>query len=70
MARVRYWKDIDVLDIVLKKGPYKFSEPIAEDVVLDLSQSGEILSIEIHQATKRLAKPLAQQLAHRYLATR
>lgn len=70
MASVRYWKDIDVLDIVLKRGPYKFSEPIADDVVLDISQSGEILSIEIHHATRRLARPLAQRLAHRYLVVR
>mgnify|MGYP001614040370 FL=1 len=70
MAVVRYWKDIDVLDIVLKKGKYTYSQPVAEDVVLDVSQSGEILSVEIHHATKRLAKPLAQQLSHRYLVAR
>lgn len=70
MATVRYWKDIDVLDIVLKKGKYQFSEPVSEDVLLDVSQAGEILSVEIHHATKRLARPLAQRLAHRYLAVR
>ncbi len=70
MAIVRYWKDIDVLDIVLKKGKYQFSEPVADDVVLDVSESGEILSVEIHRATKRLAKPLAQRLAHRYAVAR
>lgn len=66
MAQVRYWKDIDVLDIVLKKGPYQFSEPVADDVVLDVSRTGEILAVEIHHATKRLARPLAQRLARRY----
>ena len=70
MAVVRYWKDIDVLDIVLKKGKYKFSEPVADDVVLDVSEGGELLSIEIHHATKRLARPLAQRLVHRYLVPR
>jgi len=70
MATVRYWKDIDVLDIVLKKGSYRFSEPIADDVVVDLSDAGELLAIEIHHATKRFARPLARRLAHRYLATR
>lgn len=70
MAVVRYWKDLDVLDIVLKKGKYQFSEPVSEDVLLDVSQSGEILSIEIHRATKHLAPRLAQRLARRYLAVR
>lgn len=67
MARVRYWKDIDVLDIVLKKGEYQFSEPVADDVILDVSRGGEILSVEIHHATKRLARPLARRLTERYL---
>ncbi len=70
MAVIRYWKDIDVLDIVLKKDKYDFSEPIVEDVVLDISKSGEIMGIEIHHASKRFAKPLARRLTHRYLATR
>lgn len=68
MAVIRYWKDIDVLDIVVKKGRYKFSEPVAEGVILDISRSGEVLGIEIHQATEKLARPLARKLAHRYAA--
>ena len=70
MTVVRYWKDIDVLDIVVKKGKYAYSQPVADDVVLDMSNSGEILSVEIHHATKRLTKPLAQQLSHRYMVAR
>ena len=70
MATVRYWRDIDVLDIVLKKGRYQCSEPVAEDVMLDISPSGEILSVEIHHAMKHLAKPLARRLTERYLAVR
>ena len=70
MAVVRYWKDIDVLDIELKKGKYQFSEPVADDVILDIAQSGEIVSLEIHHATRQLAKPLAQRLAHRYTVAR
>lgn len=68
MATVRYWKDIDVLDIIVKKGRYKFSETVAKGVILDISRSGEILGIEIHQATEKLARPLARKLAHRYAA--
>lgn len=71
MAEIRYWKDADVLDIVVKKGRYKFSESVAEGVILDISQSGEILGIEIHQAMEKLAPALARRLAHRYaVATR
>ncbi|MBI3320607.1 MAG: DUF2283 domain-containing protein [Candidatus Omnitrophica bacterium] len=66
MATIRYWKDVDVLDITLTRGTYQVSEPVGDDVILDISQSGELLAIEIHHASKRLAKSLAQRMAHRY----
>ena len=44
---VKYWKEVDILDIELKEGEYEYSEEIAEGVILDIDKSGEILSIEI-----------------------
>ena len=68
MAKIRYWKDIDVLDITLKKGEYEYSEPVAEDVVLDISESGEILSVEIHHVARRLSRPVVQSVSRKYMA--
>ncbi len=68
MATIHYWKDVDVLDIVVKRGKYCFSEPVAEDVILDLSDSGEILSVEIHHAAKKLSRKAARKLTRQYVA--
>lgn len=66
MARIKYSSDIDVLNVELKKGKYEISQEIAEGVILDLSKDGEILAIEIIDAVKRLAKPVARQLKTKY----
>lgn len=64
---IRYVKDIDVLNIELQGGEFAYSEELAEGVILDLSQDGEILSIEIIDATKRLQREVAEKLSQRYL---
>ena len=66
---IKYVKDIDVLNIELQVGKFAYSEELAEGVILDLSQDGEILGIEIIDATKRLQKEIAEKLSQRYLAT-
>ena len=65
---IKYVKDIDVLNIELQEGKFEYSEEISEGVILDLSQSGDILSIEIVDATKRLGKEVADKITQRYLA--
>ena len=65
---IKYVKDIDVLNIELQEGKFEYSEVIGEGIILDLSQSGDILSIEIVDATKRLGKEVADKITQRYLA--
>lgn len=66
MAEIKYWQDTDVLDIELKRGKYKFSEEIADGVIMDISNNGDILSIEILDAAQRLAKPIARRMVQHY----
>jgi uncharacterized protein YuzE len=49
---VKYVKDIDVLTIELQEGEYEHSEEIGEGVILDIGKNGDILSVEIIDATK------------------
>jgi len=63
---IKYWKDVDVLDIEIAKGEYEYSDEIAEGVILDINRKGEIISIEILDATKRLEEGLAKKLIKRY----
>lgn len=65
---IRYVKDIDVLNIELEKGSFEYSEEIGEGVILDIGENGDILSIEIIDATKRLGKEVAEKITQRYLA--
>ncbi len=64
---VKYVKDIDVLTIELQEGEYEHSEEIGEGVILDIGKNGDILSVEIIDATKRLQKEVADKIAQRYL---
>jgi len=66
---IKYVKDIDVLNIELQAGKFAYSEELADGVILDLSQDGEILGIEVIGATKRLQKGIAEKFSQRYLAT-
>ena len=64
---MKYVKDIDVLTIELQEGEYEHSEEIGEGVILDIGKNGDILSVEIIDATKRLQKEVADKVTQRYL---
>lgn len=64
---IKYVKDIDVLNIELQEGKFEYSEEIGEGVILDIGRNGDILSIEIIDATKRLGKEVADKITQGYL---
>ena len=65
---IKYVKDVDILSIELQGGEFAYSEEIGEGVILDIGRNGDILSIEIIDATKRLGKEVAEKVTQRYLA--
>ncbi|KAF5412743.1 MAG: DUF2283 domain-containing protein [Euryarchaeota archaeon] len=54
---IKYFKDIDILNIELHEGEFGYSEEIADGVIFDISQEGEILSIEVLDVAKKFRKP-------------
>jgi uncharacterized protein YuzE len=64
---IKYWKDVDILDIVLKEENYEYSEEISEGVILDIDKKGEIISIEILDISKRLDDFVLEMLSRQYL---
>ena len=64
---IKYWKDVDILDIELKKEDYEYSEEIAEGVILDIDKKGEIISIEILDMSKRLDDFVIEMITQHYL---
>ncbi len=51
--RFKYYPETDTLYIELKETPSVESEEIADGVVLDYDNSGEIVGIEIERASER-----------------
>ena len=65
---IKYFKDIDILNIELHKGEFGYSEEIADGVIFDISQEGEILSIEVLDVAKKFRKPAVERVFEKYVA--
>jgi len=63
MVSVEFDPEVNALYIRLKEGKVKTSEPLADNIIVDLDENNEILGIEIllpakSEISKRLAKVL------------
>jgi len=52
--RLEYFPDTDTLYIQLRDVPGADAQEVAEDIVLDFSESGEVVGIEIEHASQRM----------------
>jgi len=52
--RIEYFSDTDTLYIQLRDGPGSDAEEVAQDVVLDFNEAGEVIGIEIEHASQRI----------------
>jgi uncharacterized protein YuzE len=55
--RVTYWPDVDILDIRIKETQIKESDEICEGIVADYDEEGNIVGLEIFDATLRVTEP-------------
>ena len=63
MVSVEFDPEVNALYIRLKDGKVKTSEPLADNIIVDLDENGDVLGIEIllpakSEISKRLAKVL------------
>ena len=65
---IKYFKDIDILNIELHEGEFGYSEEIADGVIFDISQEGEILSIEVMDVAKKFRKPSGERFFEKYVS--
>ena len=65
---IKYFKEIDILNIELHEGEFGYSEEIADGVIFDISQEGEILSIEVLDVAKKFRKPAMERIFEKYAA--
>jgi uncharacterized protein YuzE len=59
--KVRYDRDVDVVYIQFKEGPYDTSREI-DGIVMDYDKSGGIMGIEILDASKKLNKEALSEM--------
>lgn len=55
--KVTYWPDVDILDIRLKEAFIKESDEICEGFVADYDGEGNIVGLEIFDASHRVTEP-------------
>ncbi|MBI2906976.1 MAG: DUF2283 domain-containing protein [Chloroflexi bacterium] len=53
---ILYDPETDSMDIEFQKGKYEVSHEIADGVIIDYTKDGQIISIEILNASKRMPK--------------
>jgi len=55
--KIIYDPDSDTLTVILKEGPVKESDEVREGLILDYDAEGELVSLEILDASERIRAP-------------
>jgi YD repeat-containing protein len=61
--KVRYDPDVDVLSILLSDAPVEESDEDKPGVILDYDQYGNVVGIEILDASRRMGDPMSVEYA-------
>ena len=56
--KVVYDPETDILDMILKEGPITESDEDKPGIILDYDANGNIVSIEVLDASKKMSKPI------------
>jgi uncharacterized protein YuzE len=62
-VKVRYDPEVDVLSILLSDAPVEESDESKPGVILDYDQGGNVVGIEILEASKRMGDPMSVEYA-------
>ncbi len=66
--KAHYDPQVDILYLIMKRGAIVDSRELDEDVRVEYDRTGAIVGIEIANARKNLARPLAATIAKRLRA--
>ncbi len=61
--KVQYDREVDVLSIVLSKAPVEESDEDKPGVILDYNKDGNVVGLEILDASKRMGNPMLVEYA-------
>ncbi|HLE64589.1 MAG TPA: DUF2283 domain-containing protein [Candidatus Bathyarchaeia archaeon] len=68
--KAHYDPDVDILYLVIRRGPIRDSRELDEDIRVEYDKNGTIVGIEISNARKNLARPLSATIAKQLRAAR
>lgn len=54
--KITYDKSVDAMYVSLKKGSYSHTKKITDSIMVDLTSKGEVLGLEILNASKNVGK--------------
>ena len=60
--KVEYDSKADAMYVWLRRARYEISEELADNVIIDLDESGRIIGIEILDVSKSLGKELVSKI--------
>ncbi len=61
--KVKYDPEVDVLSIALSDAPVEESDEDKPGVILDYDKSGNVVGLEILEASKRMGNPMSVEYA-------
>jgi uncharacterized protein YuzE len=61
--RVKYDPNVDVLSIVLSDAPVEESDEDKPGIILDYDKQGNVVALEILDASKRMGNPMSVEYA-------
>ena len=61
--KITYDKKIDAMYIKLRTGRYDHSKKVTDDILVDVSKKGEVLGLEILEASKNIGKVKREKVA-------
>jgi uncharacterized protein YuzE len=60
--KIEYDEDADALYISLRKGRYKISEEISDDVIMDLDKNCRILGVEVLGVSSKIEENVLRKM--------
>ncbi len=61
--KVKYDPEVDVLSILLSEAPVEESDESKPGVILDYDKNGNVVGLEILDASKRMGNPMSVEYA-------
>lgn len=61
--KITYDKKVDAMYIKLRKGSYDHTKKVTDDILVDVTKKGEVLGLEILDASKNIGQVKPQKIA-------